>query len=98
MESSDTKSPDRFVVRHDFEEDGELEHTILRSVAAVEGVRPEDLEGQFHSAVDSDALDRLFRPNEQRKSAGDRRAVFWLGDYEVTVQNDDPVSIFIAGE
>lgn len=98
MESSDTQSPDRFVVHHDFEEDGELEHTILRSVAAVEGVRPEDFQEQFHSAVDSDALDRLFRPREHRDPEGDRRAVFWLGDYEVTVRSGDPISIFIARE
>lgn len=98
MESSGPRGPDRFVVRHDFEEDGELEHTILRAVAAVEGVRPEDIREQFHSVVDADALDRLFQPRENRESDGDRRAVFSLEGYEVTVQSDDPVTVYISGE
>lgn len=96
MESSDAHETDSFVVRHDFEEDGELEYTILRSVAAVEGVRPEGIREQFHSVVDADALDRLFRPSDDRRSDGDRRVVFSLAGYEVTVQNDDPITILIS--
>lgn len=97
MEPSDTWTTDRFVVNHDFEEDGRLGYTILRSVAAIEGVRPEDLRTQFHAVVDPDALDRIFRPSERHEQGGDRRVVFSLEGYEVAVQDGDPVTVVITG-
>ncbi|RQG91622.1 hypothetical protein EA462_06640 [Natrarchaeobius halalkaliphilus] len=70
--------------------------TITRAVAAYDGVRPTELDPPLYDAIDTDALNALFRPSD---NATDNRSIsleFRYEDYTIRVAGPDDIEIELA--
>lgn len=80
-------------VRHDWEGDGSLSHTIVDAVAAMQESNPEGVEA-LDTIVDPDALDRLFEPlHASSRRDGNSRVEFVLDGYEVRVTSNGDITV-----
>ncbi len=70
--------------------DGQLSETVISAVAEAKGVEPLDLE-PLYTAVDPDALDRLFQPAVG--SPTPLNLQFAMADCRVTVRSDSEVTV-----
>lgn len=81
-------APDSFATystSHDFDAGHSLSVTVLEAIEAATGRDPLDLPQALHEAVDSDALDKLFRPTHLSASRTAGTVTFPLDGCEVTV-------------
>lgn len=70
--------------RHEAETE-ELATAIARAVAALEGVRPTDLDARIGDVIDTDALDGVFGWRAAGPSQGVDRVTFDFAAYRITV-------------
>lgn len=66
-----------------------LSHAVVRAVADAEGVDPTELDTPLYEAVDPDALDALYRENENSVT----RMQFAYYGYRVTVHGDAELEV-----
>jgi len=64
---------------------------VVEAVADADGVDPVRLDPPLHSAIDPEALDRLFEPTPTGPRAGTVR--FSYRDHDVTVHPDGTVDV-----
>ena len=75
---------------HDPTGDGALSVTVIKAVAAAEGVDPTDCDLGLYEAVDLEALDALF---EGRSRDAQWRFEFSIGDYLVITDGDGSITV-----
>lgn len=97
MAETKTPAPSRgrglpYRVRLDEVTDESVGVAVIEAVAAVEGVRPIDVDLQLYDYLDLEALDALF-DHSRRKGEGTWTMEFSVDGYEVTVRDDGVVSI-----
>ena len=71
---------------------GSITAAVVEAVAAAEGVEPVDLDVPLYSAIDPDALDRLFR-SAPADNGIIGRITFTYAGYDVTVQATGDVRV-----
>lgn len=81
--------------RHDRDCDGPVSEAIVRGLAAVESVEPDELDVRLYDEVDPEALDRLYGTAAERS---DRlRLSFDVGGYEVVLTGDGDLLVCERG-
>lgn len=83
---NDADSEILYRARHDQARDGPISETIVRALAAVENVEPEELGTRLYDSVDPEALDCLYGTAAERSEH--LRLAFTVGKYEVVVTDD----------
>jgi len=63
--------------------------TVVKEIAEKKGVDPVNIEPRLNTAIDTDALDRLFTGSERT----DGRVIFEYSGYRVTVDSDGDVEV-----
>ena len=71
---------------------GSITTAVVETVAAAEGVDPVDLDVPLYSAIDPDALERLFQL-ETAEGGIDGRVTFTYVGYDVTVLTTGDVRV-----
>lgn len=66
-----------------------LSTAILSEVAALEGVDPIDISPPFYTAIDPDALEKLFSGG----TGGFTSVEFTYADHRISIQRDDVIRI-----
>ena len=84
--SNDADSEILYRARHDQTRDGPISETIVRALAAVENVEPDELGTRLYDSVDPEALDRLYGTAVERSEQF--RVAFTVDGYEVVVADD----------
>lgn len=77
---------------HNMNNDG-LDVTITQAIAEITDVEPANLEFAFSKAVDPDALNRLFRPDEHAALRKNGKVVFTIHGFTVTVFSHGVIKI-----
>jgi hypothetical protein len=81
--SNDADSEILYRARHDQTCEGPISETIVRALAAVENVEPDELGTRLYDSVDPEALDCLYGTAVERSERF--RLAFTVGGYEVIV-------------
>lgn len=93
MEYEYDPSDDVYSGHHDFESPYSLGTSVVMLIEAVEETEVRAVT-PLYDAIDSEALDRLFRPR-RRTHRNDGSVRFVLGDYEITVFADGDIELRI---
>lgn len=81
-----------FRVRFEEVTDAPMSVAVVRALAAVEEVRPIEIDVRLYDYLDTDALDRLFE--NARGNAHDEWTIeFTVDRYDVTVSGDGTVTV-----
>lgn len=72
--------------RHDRDRDGPVSEAIVRALAAVESVEPDELDVRLYDEMDPEALDRLYGTAAERSDQ--LRLSFDVAGYEVVLTGD----------
>lgn len=67
----------------------QISFAVVEKVAEHEGTSPEDLRQPLHSAIDTDALDSLFRESDQEHPSVE----FTYKEYTIRVDGPDEIAI-----
>lgn len=84
------------VFKHEWASGAELGPSITRAVAELTGRTPERVGTELGRRVDSDGLDRIFRPRTGGVARGDGRLVLSIASCEITVYSDGWVEVTYA--
>lgn len=87
----------RAVREYEWEDVDSLATLVVEMVVEVSGKSPMELE-QLYARIDTDALDRLFRPIADGSSRTGGRVEFPFDDYVVSVHADGRVVVEPPGE
>lgn len=91
-----TADRDVYSVEHDWADERPIGVTVAKAVSAIAGVRPTDLE-PLHGVVDTDALERLFRPTAAGPRPERNCVHFPVSGHGVTVYADGVVVVEAPG-
>lgn len=72
--------------RHDHDRDGPVSEAIVRALAAVESVEPDELDVRLYDEMDPEALDRLYGTAAERSDQ--LHLSFDVAGYEVVLTGD----------
>ena len=70
---------------------------VMRTVAAVTGCRPTDLDS-LHGSIDPDALNRVVESMTDARGAGSEQITFWYQEHQVTIEPEPGAVSVQAGE
>ena len=87
-----TADRDVYSVQHDWADETPIGTTVVKAVSAVSGVRPTDLE-PLHGVLDTDALERLFRPTTNGPRPQQNYVHFPVSGHDITVYADGVVFV-----
>lgn len=90
--------PYRRIHRTEFDPDGaeDLNAVIVRSIAAVKGVAPTELDERLYESIDPDALDLLFSSGGRGRHRPDRlrQLTFELCGLEIRVHSGGEITVY----
>lgn len=84
--TDDADSEVLYRVRHDRDRDGPLSESIVKALAVVENVEPDELGARLYDSVDPEALDQVYGTAAERSER--LRLAFTIDGYEVVVSDD----------
>lgn len=79
--------------QYDYEEEKELGTAVTAAVASVTGSPVADVGQSLTESVDTDGLDRLFRPNLENRSSTIERVVLRVDGCYVTITSDGRITV-----
>jgi len=82
-----------YYVKHDFEGSAELTTTLAHAISDVTGVDVTDTGFTLNDHVDPEALDRLFKPQDDGTPRVDGHLSFTIWHHRVTVYSDGQIAI-----
>jgi len=83
--------PNTFTAYHDIEGPAKISTTIVHALADVMGVDVTDIGFSLYDSIDTDALDSLFTPEDERQLNG--HICFFVEGFQVTVYGDGQIDI-----
>lgn len=88
-----TRTPQNYVVEHDFDGTAELTTTIVHALSDVTGVDVTEATFTLNDHVDPDALNRLFAPKSDGTPRANGQVSFSVWGHQVTVYSHGQIRI-----
>lgn len=89
--TNDADSEVLYRAHHDRDRDGPISECIVKALAAVENIEPDELGARLYDSVDPEALDSVYGTAAERSER--LRLAFTIGDYEVVISDDGNVLV-----